>query len=365
VKDVAENMEFTGNTRATDVVDVRSRVSGYLKKIAFTDGAMVQEGATLFQIETEPFDAALASAQAKLQKAEAVLELAIAEKERTEPLVKKGALSVQEQDIKNADVATAKADVAEARAALKEAELNLQYTTIKAPISGRASRHMVDAGNLVEAEKTMLTRLESYRPIHAYFTVSESEMVRLMELARTARKHEATPANKPLSTVLELGLSGDQGFRYRGELDFMELGIEPGTGTQMRRGVFRNEDLELVPGMFVRVRLQLGEPKPQVLVAERALQGDQQGPFVLVVDEKNLVHKRHVQFGALVGGLRVIRQGLTPKDRVIVNGLQRARPDMPEAYVTPLLAEKMPGAEPAVPAQSAAPSSAPAVTTKE
>ena len=337
VKDVVDYLEFTGATRATDVVDIRARVNGYLKKVAFSDGAMVNEGDLLFQIETEPFDVALVTAKAKLQKADALLSLAVAELKRTEPLVAQGALPQQELDLKKADLATAKAGVGEAKSAIRQADLNLSYTQIKAPIKGRIGRHMVDVGNLVQAEQTVLTRLESYQPIHAYFTVSESEMVRLMGLTKSQTKEKNA---KP--TLLQLGLTSEVGFPHPGELDFAELGIEPGTGTQMRRGIFLNKDSSLVPGMFVRIRLQVGEPKPRVLVSERAIGGDQRGAYVMVVDEskKNTVEQRSVKFGVQVDGLRVIEEGLKPGEWIIVNGLQRARPGAP---VTPLKADAMPG----------------------
>ena len=349
VKDVVDYLEFTGTTRATDVVDIRARVNGYLKKIAFSDGAMVHEGDLLFLIEPEPFEVALNSAKAKLQKAEALYSLAVAELKRTEPLVTQGALSQQELDLKKADLATAKAGVGEAKSAIRQAELNLAYTRVLAPIKGRISRHMVDVGNLVQAEQTVLTRLESYQPIHAYFTVSESEMVRLMELARQKKLSRDELKGKEI----RLGLTGEVGFPHVGRLDFSELGIEPGTGTQMRRAIFPNEDQSLVPGMFVRVRLQVGEPAPRLLVSERALGADQRGAYVLVVNEKdqNKVEQRPVKFGVAIDGMRVIESGIKPEDWVIVNGLQRARPGSP---VNPEKLGKMPG-DPAAPAPQADP----------
>lgn len=338
VRDVVDYLEFTGTTRATDVVDIRARVNGYLKKIAFSDGAMVNEGDLLFLIEPEPFEVALTSAKAKLQKAEALYSLAVAELKRTEPLVTQGALSQQELDLKKADLATAKAGVGEAKSAIRHAELNLAYTRVLAPIKGRISRHMVDVGNLVQAEETVLTRLESYQPIHAYFTVSESEMVRLMDLAKQKKLSKEDLKAKQI----QLGLTGEAGFPHPGQLDFSESGIEPGTGTQMRRGIFANEDQSLVPGMFVRVRLQVGDAAPRLLVSERALGGDQRGAYLLVVNEKdqNKVEQRQVKFGVAIDGMRVIESGIKAGDWVIVNGLQRARPGAP---VTPQKLSEMPG----------------------
>ncbi|MCE9556045.1 MAG: efflux RND transporter periplasmic adaptor subunit [Planctomycetes bacterium] len=338
VKDVVDYLEFTGSTRATDVVDIRARVNGYLKKIEFADGAMVNEGDLLFLIEPEPFEVALTMANARLQKAEAVYGLAEAELKRTEPLVTQGALSKQELDLKKADLATAKAGVSEAKSAIRQAELNLAYTKVLAPIKGRISRHMVDVGNLVQAEQTVLTRLESYQPIHAYFTVSESEMVRLMTLA----KQKKISRDDLKAKQIHLGLTGETGFPHPGLLDFTELGIEPGTGTQMQRGIFPNKDQSLVPGMFVRVQLQVGDPAPKLMVSERALAADQRGAYLLVVNEKdqNKVEQRPVKFGVAIDGRRVIESGIQPGDWVIINGLQRARPGAP---VEPQKLPTMPG----------------------
>lgn len=317
---VNEYLEFTGTTEAINRVEIRARVNGYLKNIEFQDGATVEEGTLLFVIEPEPFEAALAVAEASLQRAEASLKLAEAELRRTEPLVQRSALPQQELDLKQADVATANADVAAAKAAVTQAKLNLNYTRVIAPISGRVGRHLVDVGNLVRAESTLLTVIESYNPIYAHFNMSEGDLLRLMQ-------EEAGSANEASAQELTLALANEENFPHKGQIDFADLGVDPGTGTQLRRGVFPNPNLQLVPGLFVRLRLPIGAPEPKLLVSDRAVGVDQRGSYLLVVDSEGTVEYRPVKLGmSAQGGLRVVEQGIKPGDWVIVNGLQRARP---------------------------------------
>lgn len=324
-REIVHQLEFTGSTRATEAVDVRARVNGYLQKIEFVDGADVNAGDILFIIEPAPFEAALDSAKAALQKAEATLALANADLARTEPLVQRGASTEQELDVKKADVATAKADVAAAKAALVQAELNLSYTQVRAPISGRVSRHMVDIGNLVQAETTMLTRVEAFDPIHVYFAISESDVVELMAKS-PGTNAAALKANPP---AIFMGLTGENGYPHEGKLDFAEAGIDPQSGTQMRRGIFPNADKSLVPGMFVRVRLPVGSPAPGLMVPDRAIAMDQSGEYVLVVNDKDTVERRSVKLGLRVGNMRVVSEGIQASDWIVINGLQRARPGTP------------------------------------
>lgn len=321
-REIVHQLEFTGTTRATEAVDVRARVNGYLQKIEFEDGADVKEGDLLFVIEPAPFEAALDAAKAALQKAEATLSLANADLARTEPLFTRGALTAQELDVKKADVATAKADVAAAKAALVQAELNLSYTQVRSPITGRVSRHMVDIGNLVQAEQTMLTRVEAFQPIHAYFAISEADVQELMAsgLGTSAKSlRENSPA-------LYLGLSNEKGFPHEGKLDFAEAGIDPQSGTQMRRGIFPNADRSLLPGMFVRLRLPVGSPEPGLMVPDRAIATDQRGEYVLVVNDKDAIEYRPVKLGMRIADMRVVLEGVQPTDWIVINGLQRARP---------------------------------------
>jgi RND family efflux transporter MFP subunit len=322
-EDVVDYLEKTGTIRALEAVDLRARVSGYLQSVEFRDGAYVEKGQLLFVIEPEPFKVALALEKAKLRKAEAVAKLAEAEVERARPLAKRGALSVAELDIKLADRDSAAADVAAAEAAVAQAELNLQYTRITAPISGRIGRHMVDVGNLVQTQTTILTSIEKIEPIYVYFYVSENDVLQFIE------RKASDGAGADTHSVMHVGLSEAGGFPYEGELDYVELGVDPNTGTQQRRGVFLNKDHSLLPGMFVRVRIPLGSPAPQLLVNERAVGSDQRGAYVLVVNEKNIVERRSVELGVAHNGKRVVKQGLSAGEWIVVNGLQRARPGAP------------------------------------
>jgi RND family efflux transporter MFP subunit len=354
LRKIADQLEYTGNLQATDVVHVRARVSGYLKSIDFQDGETVEEGEQLFLIDPAPFEAARDSAEANLRKAEAALKFAEAELERTKPLVKRGALSAQELDVKDANVATAKADVDAAEAARKQAQLNLDYTKIAAPIGGRIGRHMVDVGNLVEAQSTILVTIERYEPIYAYFSVSESDMMLMRELPgegvssatevrfQTRSDDAVMPPDRAAGLKVQLGLPGDEGYPYTGSLDFTQLGVDPSTGTQLRRATFENQDQQLVPGMFVRIRVPIGSQKERLLVPERAVGVDQTGEFVLVVNDESKVEKRPVKLGLSIGGMRVVDRGVEVVDRIVINGLQRARPG--QAVTTTDKGSELPGA---------------------
>jgi RND family efflux transporter MFP subunit len=319
---IADSIEFVGTLRATATVDLRARVNGYLEKIQFEDGADVQVNQELFLIEQAPYIAALDSAKAALQKAQAELQLAQSQYARMAPLVGQRAITQEELDIQAAQVETAKADVAAAQAALQTAELNLQYTVIRAPIAGHIGRHLVDIGNLIQAEQTQLAQIQSIDPIFAYFDVSESDLLRFMEMMR--RRQIPDPDKNP--PVLHLGLADEPDFPHEGKLDFRELGINPGTGTALRRGVFPNPNRRLLPGMFVRIRAQIGDPVPKLMVEDRAIGADQRGSFLLTVNDKSVVEYRPVKLGITSGSMRVVEEGIKATDWVIINGLQRARP---------------------------------------
>jgi RND family efflux transporter MFP subunit len=321
-REVADSIEFTGTTRATARVDLRARVNGYLQRIEFNDGEMVQEGALLFVIEPAPFEANLEAANARVEKAQASLQLAEANVARLTELIRSKVSTQQELDVQEAQRASSAADVAVAEADVTQAKLQLGYTEVRAPISGRIGRHLVDQGNLVMAEQTLLATIESIDPIHAYFSVSEPDLLRFMEMMRQNK----LPDPEKTPPALHLGLNNETGFPHQGMLDYRELGVDPGTGTVARRGLFPNPDGVLIPGLFVRIRASIGEPVPKLTVEERAVSSDQRGDFVLVVGEDNTVEYRPVRLGVAMEGWRVVEDGLEPRDRVVVNGLQRARP---------------------------------------
>ncbi len=325
---VADTIEFVGTTQPTQIVDLRARVNGYLEKIQFEDGSIVKAGDPLFLIEQAPYQSVLDAARAAEQKATASLALAQSQYRRMEPLLRNSVVTQEELDVQAAQVATSKADVSAAQAAIRKAELDLKYTQITAPISGRIGRHMVDIGNLVQSGTTQLAVIQAIDPIYAYFDVSENDLLRFMAMLRN---HELPdPEKNP--PLLHLGLANEQGFPHEGHVDFRELGVDTATGTSKRRGIFPNPGWQLIPGMFVRIQASIGDPKPRLLVEERAIGSDQRGDYLLVVNEKKVVEYRPVQLGIHVNDLRVVESGIQATDQVVVNGLQRARPGTP---VTP------------------------------
>jgi RND family efflux transporter MFP subunit len=319
---VNDTIEFVATTQPTQTVDLRSQVKGYLEKILFEDGSNVKAGDLLFVIEQAPYKLALNAAKAALQKAVASQSLAESQYRRMEPLLKDGVVTQEELDVQAAQVATSKADVASAQTAVESAQLNLSYTQIHSPINGRIGQHMVDIGNLVQAQETLLANIQTIDPIYAQFDLSENDLLRFMEMLR---KNEL-PDPERTPPTLHLGLPNEEGFPHEGKLDFRELRIDPSTGTARRRGIFPNPGWQLIPGMFVKISASVGGPVPRLLVEERAIGTDQRGDYVLAVNDKNVVEYRTIRLGIHVGGLRVIEDGISKADWLVVNGLQRARP---------------------------------------
>jgi RND family efflux transporter MFP subunit len=325
---VNDTVEFVAMTEPTQAVELRSQVKGYLEKILFQDGSNVKTGDLLFVIEQAPYKLALDAAKAALEKAVANQSLAESQYRRMEPLLKNGVVTQEELDVQAAQVATSKADVAAAHAAVAQAELNLSYTQIHSPIDGRIGQHMVDIGNLVMTQQTLLANIQRIDPIYALFDLSENDLLRFMKMLRDNQ----LPDPEKAPPTLHLGLPNEQGFPHEGVLEYRDLRVDPSTGTSRRRGIFPNPGWQLIPGMFVKVAASIGGPKPRLLVEERAIGTDQRGDYVLVVNDKNVVEYRTVRLGIHAGPLRVIEDGITKNDWIVVNGLQRARPG---ATVTP------------------------------
>ncbi|MCG8596649.1 MAG: efflux RND transporter periplasmic adaptor subunit [Kiloniellales bacterium] len=327
VQDVTEYLEFTGTTVAYARVEVPARVPGVLRSLHFEVGTPVNEGELLFTIDPVEYEAQVQAAEAELARAEARRTETAKALERAETLIKRGNISQARVDEAEADFLSAKAEVLVREANLTRARINLGYTRVTAPITGRVGRNLVDVGNLVgQGEATILTDITTYDPIYVYFEVNERDLLRYLAMNRKEAPDDS-PAGRRETMPIEVGLANEEGFPHRGITDFAESQVDPDTGTIRVRGVVPNpgQDPVFLPGLFVRIRLPF-ETRPDVpLVAERAVGFDQGGQYLLVVSAENVVEKRRVALGPLVDGLRVVTGGIGPDDRVVVNGLQRAR----------------------------------------
>ena len=327
VKTVTNYADFTGTTEAQESVEIRPRVEGYLEKILFTPSSYVKKGDLLFVIDPRPYEAKLKEAQAEVLVRRAELELAKATLTRKENAFKDRAVSEVDVIEARAKKEQADAQVESAKASVETAQLNLNYTHIKAPISGRIDRSLVDEGNLVGAgTPTLLATIVDDNPMFAYFTVSERDLLYYQEHCKT-EKFSLNTEQKAF-----LGLSNQPGYPTEGHIDYIDNRLQSTSGTMQVRADFDNEDHWLLPGLLARIRVPLGQEEGALLVPDLALGVDQQGEYVLVVDKDNKVEYRSVTQGALVDGMRVITKGLGPDDRVIVKGVQKARPG---AVVTP------------------------------
>lgn len=319
LRDVTIHGEFTGHTVAVETLDIRARVPGYLDSVLFTPGARVKHGDLLFVIEPALFQSQVDQAKALLAAKEAAYRAAEQQLEITQTIFQKSAGSKTDLVAKTQARDLAKAELENARASLTAAELNLSYTHIYAPFDGVIDRNLVDVGNLVgSGGATLLATIVRYDPIFAYFQMSESELLQYREgRGNGAGDDEA-----------RLGLATDSQFPYVGRVDYIGNRVDPDTGTIELRAVFPNPDLAILPGLFARVRVPMSHRRA-VLVPDAAIQSDQGGQYVLVLDEKSVVQYRRVQVGpAVEDGFRVVDDGVGPADTIVVNGLQRARPGL-------------------------------------
>lgn len=333
VEEITDYLEFTGTTVASGQAEVRARVSGVLESMHFEPGSPVEAGQLLFLIEPEQYEAQLQSAEAELASGKANLERAEIELQRAERLREKRAGTEIDVVKWRGERDLAKASIKSAEAKISRANLDLGYTKVRAPISGRVGRHQVDIGNLVgEAEATVLTEVTQYDPMYVYFNLNERDLLRVLALnkeriEREGLDPEAESSGDPELPV-ELALADDVGFPYVGITDFADSGVDPETGTLQIRGTFENDSptTRLLPGLFARVRLPTAQRDGMPLVDERAIGADQSGKYVLVVGDGDVVEKKNVVTGQLIDGLRVIESGIENGDWIVVNGLQRARP---------------------------------------
>jgi RND family efflux transporter MFP subunit len=332
-REVTEYLEFTGTTHAFEKVEVRARVAGFLQKMHFTSGTKVEEGNLLFEIDPREYQAELNAANAELNSAEAQLKRARIEFKRAEKLFKQKAGAETDVVKWRGQRDVARADVLRAKAKVEQAQLNLNYTKVTTPITGRVSRNLVDLGNLVgEGEPTLLTTVTRYDPMYAYFNLNERDLLRVMALYRQRVNEKGYNPEEESGARAEiplfLGLSNEEGYPHEGIADFAESGLDTGTGTLQLRGIFQNPGKSpvLVPGLFARLRMPIDKRDNALLVTDRAIGADQGGNYLLAVTSDNTVEKRPIRMGQLVDGLSVIEEGLQPGESVIVRGVQRARP---------------------------------------
>ncbi|WP_414716878.1 efflux RND transporter periplasmic adaptor subunit [Tardiphaga sp. 37S4] len=316
--------EFTGRFDAIEQVQIRARVTGFVTKVAFTDGAVVKVGDLLYEIDPRQYQAAAEQAQGQLDDAKAKVVLAEKELERATTLIKTQAISENIVDQRSQAIAAAQAATLQAEGALKQAQLNVEYTKVVAPIAGRVSRHLVTVGNLVQGSEsgaTLLTSIVSLSPIYVYFDTDEATYVRNSKLWFEGKR----PSSRDTPNPVQITLVGETKPSHEGKMDFLDNRLDVGTGTLRGRAIVDNKDLSILPGQFARVRVIASGEYEALLIPDAAVANDQSRKIVMVVKADDTVEARPVTLGPLDGGLRVIREGLKPDDRVIVDGIQRAR----------------------------------------
>ncbi len=321
-KEIVEWDEYTGRTDAVQSVNITARVSGYLYNITFKAGEVVNQNDLLFVIDPRPYQAAYDQANGQLRQAEAQQKLNNLNLARADELRAKNVIAKQDYDNAVSQKNVSDAQVIAAQAAVESAQLNLDFTEIKAAVTGRIGREQVTVGNLVQADSTLLSTLVSVNPIYAYFNVDERSVLKYQQLVREGKLPDPTSAAVPVYLQVE----NEKDFPHQGTIDFINNQFDPSTGTLQVRGIFPNANGFLIPGSFVRVRVA-GSPRSQgILVTDRAIGSDQGQKFALIVGENNTVELRPLELGPVVDGLRVIRKGLTGDENVIINGLVNARP---------------------------------------
>jgi len=341
-REVADYEDFTGHVAAVESVDIRARVTGYLDRVCFQDGAEVKKGDLLYEIDPRPFQAKYDIALAQIKLCEANLKLRQSDLARAKKLIVDNAISQSDFDQTVAQHDQAVAALAGAQAEAAAAKLNLDFTKLYSPIDGEISRTLITQGNLVNADQTLLTTVVSVDPMYVYFDADENTILRIQRDVREGKiKLEKIKLEQYDLIPVRMGLQTEQGHPHRGFLDFADNKYDAMTGTIQVRGRFDNPKpprgmRELRPGNFARVRLDVGAPHQALLVAERAILSDQGKKYLLVVDEKNTAEYRAVKLGVLEGQLRVIEEGIKPGEKIIVDGLQRVRPGM---TVAPKLVE--------------------------
>ncbi|WP_051362408.1 efflux RND transporter periplasmic adaptor subunit [Solimonas soli] len=314
--------QYSGRFEAVERVELRPRVTGYIDRVAYDEGKLVKKGDLLFKIDPRPYQARLDQAEAELARAVAQSELAASESARAENLLQAHAISREEYDARVSNRGQMTANLRAARAAVEAARLDLEFTRVTAPIAGRVSRAAVTAGNYVTAGQTVLTSVVSVDPIYVYFNGDEQSYLKYAEQASRGER----PSEREAALPVFVGLANEEGFPHAGKIDFLDNALDPQTGTIRARAVLPNPDGRFTPGLFARLQLVGSGRYAATLLDERAIGTDQSKKFVYVVDGQNKVEYRAVTLGGVHDGLRVIRDGVKPGERVIVAGQQRVQP---------------------------------------
>jgi len=333
VREVVDNDEFIGRFEAVDQVSIRARVGGYLQEVHFTDGALVKKGDLLFVIDQRPFITAVNEANAALEVAKSTQEYAETQFKRAESLANNGSQSVSTLDDRRRDWVSAQANVRGAQATADRAALDLEYTKITAPISGRIDRRLISAGNLVQADQSVLTTIVSLDPIDFYFDVDER---RLLNFADTARTRGSDLQQGGGGVPVQVRISDSTQKPFSGKLDFAENRVDNESGTMRIRARFDNPNLVLQPGLFGRVQVEASNTYKAILVPDEAVGSDQNQRVVYIVGADGTVSTKPVRPGPRLYGYRAIREGMDGTETIVVNGLMRARPG---SKITPQLIE--------------------------
>jgi len=323
-KSITEWDEYTGRFTALETVEIRARVSGFIDSVHFQEGQIVKKDDLLFVIDQRPYQIAVEQAKADIERAQAKLDIATQDVNRATPLIQNQTLTVREFDTRKSIERDASGQLASANAALKQAELNLEWTEVRAPIAGRISDKRVDAGNLItggQTGATLLSVIVSIDPIHFVFDGSEADFLHYLRLAAAGTRPSSRDAPNPVA----VRLADETEFSHMGRMDFVDNAINPKTGTIRGRAVFDNKDGFLTPGFFGRLRL-FGGTHDALLIPDGAIASDQASKIVFTVAEDGTVGTKRVELGPIIDGLRVVRSGLAPTDRIVIDGLPRARP---------------------------------------
>ena len=324
-KSIVDWDDYVGQFIAVDSVDVRPRVTGYLTSVTFKDGQAVRKGQLLFVIDPRPYQALVDQAKAQVSRQEATLANASAQRKRSETLLSAHAVSQQDFDTLVAAEKQATADLAAAKATLQTNLLNLGFTHVTAPMSGRLSDRRVAPGNLVTQDSTVLTNIVNLDPIRFAFTGSEATYLKYQRQNQAGTRTSSRNAANPV----EIKLQDENSYRWRGQMEFVDNAVDTSSGTIRGRAVVKNPNMFLTPGMFGHMRLLGSGRYPGLLVPDEAVQQDQSRQIVYVVDARNIVHPKVINAGPLIQGLRVVRSGLDADDRVVISGVGRAKPGKP------------------------------------